>query len=120
MSKYRAMATFSEERPVEANTREEAELVGRGYYSENPIRLVESLRITVEEDSGSSAAAYQRLLVKAQCTADHCRGVTLNMLSADTRVDFLMAQLDYLFVRGYSREYVSQLVRENLRGQSIK
>jgi hypothetical protein len=85
---------------------------------EHAKKLAECLRVPVEEESGNTPA-YQRLLVKAQCTAEYCAGVTLSMLSEDARVDFIVAQLEYLRVRGYSREYVMQLVNENFRNHQF-
>ncbi len=117
MGKFRVTATFTEERLVEAETREEAEGEAWGYYVDKPLKLLEGLRVTVEEDLDNSKAAYQKLLAKAHYTADYCAGAALNMLSVDARVGLLMVQLDYLGVTGYSREQVSQLVKENIRNR---
>lgn len=114
MGEYRVTAAFREDLLVEAGSAEEAEEKARREYSANAARLGERLRITAEDCGDTSEAAYQGLLAKTRCAADYCRSVTLSGLSADARVDFLAAQLDYLGVRGYTREQVEGLVRENL------
>jgi hypothetical protein len=115
MGEYRVAAAFREGLLVEAETAEEAEEKTRRLYSTNAIELAGRLRISAEDCSDTSEAAYQGLLAKTRCSSDYCRSVTLAGLSADARVDFLAAQLDYLGVKGYTREQVERLVRENLR-----
>ncbi len=114
MGEFRVIVAFRKELLVEAGSAEGAEEKARRLYSAKAGEFAGRLRVTAEDCRDTSEAAYQRLLSKTKCTADYYRGSTLAGLSADSRVDFLLAQLDYLGVRGYTREQVEGLVRENL------
>lgn len=80
MAKFIVTATFSEERPVEAETREDAERQAWRHYAGQPGRLLKGLMVRAEEDTGE--AAYWRLLAKAHCTIDYCAGVAMQWMSA--------------------------------------
>ncbi len=61
--------------------------------------------------------AYLNLLEnKCRCTVNFCAGNIFTgekPMTIKQRVDFLMNRLYKFKVRGYSREYVTQLVKEN-------
>ncbi len=84
-----------------AESREAAERQAWRHYAGQPGRLVEGLTLRAEEDTGE--AAYRRLLAKAHCTIDYQAGAALRWMSAEARTDFLMRQLYYLCVSGYTR-----------------
>ncbi len=111
MANFIVTATFSEERPVAAESREAAERREWERYARQPGILLEGLTVRAEEDTGE--AAYRRLLAKAHCTIDYQAGAALRWMSAEARTEFIMGQIYYLCVTGYSREQVSQLVRDN-------
>lgn len=116
MTMFRVAATFDEERSVEAETAEEAELLGRNHYAENPAALAGLLRVTAF-DCSDGAGAYRRLLDRARCGPDHAMWPAFRLLPLDVRVGHVAAQLRLLGVRGFTREYVARLVRENFGGQ---
>lgn len=63
--------------------------------------------------------AYLRLLEKARCTLNYeieCYPER-HVLSSVERVDFLISRLTKFKVRGYSKEYIIQLVKENIARQ---
>ncbi len=111
MANFIVTARFSEECPVEAETREDAEHQAWRYYAERPDKKLDGLMVRAEEDT--SEAAYLRLLAKAHCTIDYQAGAALQWMSAEARVDFIMRQFYFLCVTGYTREGVTRLVNEN-------
>jgi hypothetical protein len=115
MGEFRVTASFNEEYLIQADSVIEAEEKVRLEHYVNAKELAGRLLVTAEDCYDTSEAAYQRLLAKVRCTSNHFCSNTLAGLSPDSRVDFLMAQLDYLGIGGYTRQQVERLVKENLR-----
>ena len=113
MANFIVTVTFSEERPIEAETREQAERLAWERYAAEPRALLDGLEVTAEEATGG--AAYRRLMAKARCTIDYQAGAALHRMAHGDRVDFIMRQLWLLGVGGYSREEVDRLVKDNFR-----
>jgi len=60
---------------------------------------------------------YLRLLDKARCTVNFGAGNIFDdskPMDEQQRISFLIARLAQFKVRGYSKEYITQLVREDL------
>jgi hypothetical protein len=64
---------------------------------------------------GDSAREWRGLLEKAECADGRCYGFDIYALLPENMDELLMGQIEDLRISGYSREYVTQLVRENYR-----